>query len=156
MSEHVTIRVACDGHDMIRAHGPVPGCTEIDVCDTGVGFIRLSTGDVFRAEFDPAAGWRIEPHTPNASGSTKWEIGREDRSGDRLTVTGPVKWVELWPNYPPTEQDIREKVSMILCGSMEYAFDPSRLLTEDELQETYRIACAVRARNWRGVLTEAA
>lgn len=136
------------GHDLIRAIGPVPGCTEIDVCDTGEGFVRLSTGEVFRAKYDPADGWRIERHRKEL-GPCGCSILPAVPRGDRLLVTGPVEWVELWPNYPASAQDLREKVSMILCGGMEDAFDPSELLALDELQRVYQIACDVRARNWQ-------
>jgi hypothetical protein len=89
------------GHDLIRAIGPVPGCTEIDVCDTGEGFVRLSTGEVFRAKYDPADGWRIERHRKEL-GPCGCSILPAVPRGDRLLVTGPVEWVELWPNYPAT------------------------------------------------------
>lgn len=140
--------------DTILVKGDVPGCTSLDVCDTNEGYVELSTGEVFFVEYTDAGLWKIKLVRSGEAGranSLRLEPASDptsDNYSDCATITGPVKWVELWEHFPPRPEDYRAKVAAILCGD-ESALDPNCNFTSDELARLYAIACEVRARNWK-------
>jgi len=88
------------------------GCWGQDV------YLATSTGDVFRAEYDPPDDprgvWSITHPVVSGKLAVRTEpVGPGDDPepySPVVTATGPIEWVQAWDNWPPTREDIIERI----------------------------------------------
>jgi hypothetical protein len=114
MSAMIVIYGASD--DLIEVVGRVRGCDEYLGGDEGRAVVLDPTGDVFRVTYGPdgRAVWRVDHVT--ISGSLRVEIERApdgddpDPYTDRATVTGDIDRVRVFDSWPPTDQEVEERV----------------------------------------------
>lgn len=111
-----TIKLYGASDDLIEIEGDVPGCDEHNFYTDGEPvFVVLSTGDVFAVTYGERGVWEVV-HTVKTK-KVKAKIVKAPKGDDpephtdTATISGPVEWVELWEHWPPTDEDVREKVA---------------------------------------------
>lgn len=109
-----TVKIYGASDDLVEVEGDVNGCNEYGSFDKAT-YIHLSTGDVFKAEYTDEGVWKVDRFR---NGKKKLSIAKEphadgddpDPYTDTVTITGDIKWVDVWSNWPPSQKDIEEKV----------------------------------------------
>lgn len=106
-----TIRIYGASDDLIEVDG--------DIRDEGggPGFVELSTGDVFRVDYEDSGCWNVYHHTEPGplTRLESVEIVRKDAEDEdgytgHATVTGPIEWVDFWHEWPPSHQQLEDRV----------------------------------------------
>lgn len=115
-----TIKIYGASDDLIEVDGPRPfndewGAGGNEGC--AVGYVELSTGDVFRVAYAEGerGTWAVTHHVRsgrlNAVVITPAPDGEDpDPYTDIAEVTGGIEWVDCWPTWPPHEETMRERV----------------------------------------------
>lgn len=124
----------------IEIYGHSDDCIEVDdksgskLGDEGYvggddkGYVELSTGDVFQLHYDEPGVWRVAHHVVvNTDGRGRPKDGLKvsiakcadsdsdsDNYTDRATVEGDIEWIRLWKSWPPSREELWEKVEGIL------------------------------------------
>ncbi len=134
--------------DLVEVEGDVPGCDEYGAWHSP-RYVQLSTGDVFRVEYTDDGVWRIGYSLLGASGAVKIDNvpadgADTDNYTDRMTVEGPIEWVEVWRDWPATTEEVRRKLGVHLNGDDD--FDTQRILTDDDVHEIWRIVSQAKRR----------
>lgn len=83
----------------------------------GPGYVELSTGDVFYVDYDGC--WNVE-HV-RKSDKVQIEIFRKEEEDDdgytgHAIVSGDIKWIDFWRDWPHNEEEMRERLADNLEG----------------------------------------
>ena len=143
-----TVKISGASDDLVDVEGDVPGCDEYGSYDTPL-FVELSTGDVFRVEYTAAGVWKVTHHQVNPTTNVHVEPHGEGEDPEPYTDTVTVvatdkqlRWVEVWQNWPKSDDEVAEKVAAVFDALPAHAKVP--LTREDYLSLWVVIAAAKR------------
>lgn len=112
-----TVKISGHSDDLIEVEGNVPGCNEYGFYADKPGYIEFSTGDVFSAQYTDRGTWRVEHHVNTGVldvGIERCPEGDEpDPYTDVATIAGPISSVDFWKSWPPSIDNVREKVERV-------------------------------------------
>lgn len=98
--------------DLIEIDGEVKGCDEYSP-DDDIGYVELSTGDVFKVEYTKGGTWRVSHLLDSKKLQVEIEKCPEDDDPDpytdTATVRGEIAWVDLWNTWPPSMEEVQAK-----------------------------------------------
>lgn len=105
MSKIQTVKIYGGSDDLIEIEGKIKGCDEYN---GDLGYVELSSGDVFKIEYTKEVVWKVDRFGCNGSGTGKISITKEPHGEgddpepytDTVTITGELEWVifsESWP-----------------------------------------------------------
>lgn len=137
------------GHsdDLVLVRGNVPGCDEFNIIDRPL-FIELGCGDVFRVEYTDCGVWKIDHHKMGLATSvekTPYSEGDDPEPyTDTVVITGNIAWVEAWESYPPTTEEMDEKMGRLLVR--DDTLDRAGILSAEEVRAIWKIVSAAKRR----------
>lgn len=142
--------------DLVYVEGDVYGCNEYNApFDKPVLYVELGLlGDVFKVEYTKEGVWKVEQHKRGALKATNGKITKEPHGDsdsenytDRVTVEGCFDYVEVWENYPPSEEELKRKLADELTEDDEQ-FDPSGYLTREQLGDIWLMVRAAKLKEF--------
>lgn len=128
-----TVMIYGHSDDLVIAE--VDGVHDDEYCAYDKSYVEVSTGDVFSVVYDAEGIWRFNPEEITGQLTVqRVDPGHSDDQNDyseTLLLEGTIDWVDVWPHYPPTEDDIQSRIEEEELLSS---------LNVDQLSRIYRIA----------------
>lgn len=110
----------------IKIYGHSDDCIEItgDISDEGyvgnnnIGYVELSTGDVFKVHYTKEGVWRISK-VDNEINNVNYNLivchydeENEEESGytDQMYIVGKIEWIKFWKNWPVSRDEYIERI----------------------------------------------
>lgn len=125
-----TIRISGASDDLVNVEGAVPGCDEYGYYGGHAVAVCFPSEDRFAVNYDDHGVWRVT-HTHESGTLTvqvrKAEMGPPD-DVDHATVSGVIDRVEVWREWPPPIDEVRDRIERRLDNG----------LTDDELRRVWR------------------
>ena len=81
----------------------------------GPGYVELSTGDVFRVDYEDNGCWNVIHYIKTKLLSSVTIVRKEEEDDDGYTgyaeIAGPIAWIDGWYHWPPESGAVQDRLA---------------------------------------------